>query len=61
MKRNRVSQKEEGIISIVQSPEESAHKTMGKNKIRAKKQANNIKDQGVISVIQTPEEDQKIS
>jgi hypothetical protein len=51
--------KEEGIISIVQSPEESEHKTIGKNKIRTKKQANNMKDKGVISVIQTPEEDQK--
>lgn len=51
--------KEEGIISIVQSPEESEHKTIGKNKIRAKKQGNNMKDEGVISVIQTPEEDQK--
>ncbi|WP_255047617.1 hypothetical protein [Lacihabitans sp. CS3-21] len=53
--------KEEGIISIVQSPEESEHKTMGENKIRTKKQANNLKDKGIISVIQTPEEDQKIS
>jgi hypothetical protein len=51
--------KEEGIFSIVQSPEESEHKTIGKNKIRAKKQAKILKDKGVISVIQTPEEDKK--
>jgi hypothetical protein len=53
--------KEEGIISIVQSPEESENKTIGEKKIKAKKQANNLKDKGVISVIQTPEEDKKIS
>ena len=54
-------EKEEGIISVVQSPEESEHKTIGKNKMRVKKQANNMKDKGIISVIQTPEEDKKIS
>ena len=52
-------EKEEGIISVVQSPEESEDKTIGKNKIRAKKQANNLKDKGIISVVQTPEEDKK--
>ena len=51
--------KEEGIISIVQSLEETENKTIRENKIRAKKQANNLKDKGVISVIQTPEEDKK--
>lgn len=59
MKRKRISQKEEGIISVVQSPEESEDKTIGKNKIRAKKQVNNLKDKSIISVVQTPEEDQK--
>jgi hypothetical protein len=58
MKRKRISQKEEGIISIVQSPEKSEDKTIGKNKVSAKKQANNLKDKGIISVIQTPVEDQ---
>lgn len=58
MKRKRISQKEVGIISIVQSPEEFEHKTIGKNKVSAKKQANNLKDKGIISVIQTPAEDQ---
>jgi hypothetical protein len=58
MKRKRISQKEEGIISIVQSPEEYKHKAIGKDKVSAKKQANNLKDKGIISVIQTPVEDQ---
>jgi hypothetical protein len=59
MKRKRISQKEEGIISLIQSPEKSEDKTIGKNKVSAKKQANNLKDKGIISVIQTPVEYQE--
>jgi hypothetical protein len=36
--------KEEGIISIVQSLEESENKTIGVNNIKAKKHANILKD-----------------
>lgn len=57
MKKKSSIPKEEGIISIVQSPEESDNKTAKDKKIA--KENDEEKDKGIISVIQTPEEDQK--
>ena len=57
MKKKIEAPKEEGIISIVQSPEESDNKTDKEKKIAKENDAE--KDKGIISVIQTPEEDQK--
>lgn len=56
MKKKSSIPKEEGIISIVQSPEEGNNKTAKDKKIAKE---NDEKDKGIISVIQTPEEDQK--
>lgn len=56
MKMNSKSPKEEGIISIVQSPKGSEKKNAKEKKI-ARGNAPE-KDKGIISVVQTPENDQ---
>ena len=56
MKMNSKSPKEEGIISIVQSPKGSEKKRAKEKKISKKNDSE--KDKGIISVVQTPEDDE---
>jgi hypothetical protein len=57
MKKNKKDLKKQGIISIVQSPDEENNKADNQNKSVTENKSDDSEEHGIISIVQSPNEE----